>query len=207
MVAVLTTRFPSVGEDALSPDVGAAANDEEQELIAHAKVDRGAFEILYRRYVDPIYRYCYRRLGSKEAAEDATSLVFAKALAALPRYHDGPFRSWLFVIAHNVISDTFRRERPDQPLTAATEVADPEPSPEELAVAADQTRWLQRLLTQLPPDQRRVIELRLSGLTGPEISQVLGRHPTAIRSAQSRAIGRLRGILGATVRPEEAHDA
>jgi hypothetical protein len=42
-----------------------------------------------------------------EAAEDATSLVFAKALAGLPSYRaDGAtFRSWLFTIAHNVVID------------------------------------------------------------------------------------------------------
>ena len=70
-----------------------------------AQRDPYAFALLYTRYLDPIHRYCYRRLGSREAAEDATSLVFAKALSALPRYHDTSFRSWLFTIAHHVVID------------------------------------------------------------------------------------------------------
>ena len=37
---------------------------------------------------------------------------FLRALAALPSYRAGSFRSWLFTIAHNVITDALRRRRP-----------------------------------------------------------------------------------------------
>lgn len=182
--------------------------DEEISLALRARTEPEAFAPLYGRYVDPIYRYCYRRLGSREAAEDATSLVFAKALAALPSYRGGPFRSWLFAIAHNVITDGFRAARPTQPLAAATEIVDPAPTPEDLALVADGARWVQSLLAQLPAEQRRVVELRLSGLSGPEIGHVLGRSHVNVRSIQSRAIARLRALMG--IRPasmEESRDA
>jgi DNA-directed RNA polymerase specialized sigma24 family protein len=45
-----------------------------------ALLDASAFSALYLRYADRIFRHCDRRLGSREAAEDATGLVFAKAL-------------------------------------------------------------------------------------------------------------------------------
>ena len=61
--------------------------------MARALHDRQAFGLLYDRYVDPVYRYCYGRLGSREEAEDATSLIFARALAALPTHRGGSFRS------------------------------------------------------------------------------------------------------------------
>jgi DNA-directed RNA polymerase specialized sigma24 family protein len=51
------------------------------------------------------------------------------------------------------------------------------------------------LLLRLPPDQRRILELRLAGLTGPEIAAVLGKRLGAVKVAQSRAIARLRQIL------------
>ena len=88
--------------------------DGDARVVALAKSDPRAFAPLYARYFDPVYRYCYRRLGNPEAAADATSHVFAKALAALPGYReDAPsFRSWLFAIAHNVISDDLRARRP-----------------------------------------------------------------------------------------------
>jgi DNA-directed RNA polymerase specialized sigma24 family protein len=56
-----------------------AASD--AELVVMARHDPQAFAVLYARYLDPVHRSCTLRLGSREAAEDATSLIFAKVLA------------------------------------------------------------------------------------------------------------------------------
>ena len=58
----------------------------EADLVARAQQDRQEFAHLYQDYLPQVYRYCYRGLGSQEAAEDATSQIFTQALAALPRY-------------------------------------------------------------------------------------------------------------------------
>jgi RNA polymerase sigma-70 factor (ECF subfamily) len=180
----------------------------ESELIARAVHDPQAFALLYRRYLDPVYRYCYHRLGSKEAAEDATSQVFAKALAALSSYRaDRPFRSWLFAIAHNVIVDAHRARRVHQPLNAAVDVLDAAPSPEDLALAAEEKHTVQTLLAGLTPDQARVVELRLAGLTEVEIARVLGRRPGAVRAVQFRALTKLRALLGVVPDSKEPVDA
>ena len=176
-----------------------APADGEAALVARAREDPEAFGLLYDRYVDDIFAFCYRRLGAREAAEDATSQVFTNALAALPRYRerDGAFRSWLFSIAFHVVSDGFReqRRRPSASLDSAASLADPEPSPEDLAIAADQKDVLAWLLAQLTGNQRRIIELRLAGLSGDEIARILGRTRNAVDVAQHRAIKRLRRLL------------
>lgn len=168
---------------------------DDAELVARAQADRQAFAALYRRYVDPVHRYCYRRLGSREAAEDATSLVFTKALASLPRYRDGSFRSWLFAIAYHVITDDLRARRVVAELNAAGEVPDREPTPEEVVMVAEAHSSVVRLLDHLSPGQRRVVELRLAGLTGPEIAEVLGCSLPAVKIAQVRAYRRLRDVI------------
>jgi RNA polymerase sigma-70 factor (ECF subfamily) len=175
--------------------VGAA---DDAELVARAQADRQAFALLYRRYLDPVHRYCYRRLGSREAAEDATSIVFTKALTSLPNYRAGSFRSWLFAIAHHVITDDLRARRVVADLDAATEVMDREPTPEELALAAEAEGGVVLLLAQLPVGQRRVVELRLAGLTGREVAAVLGCSLAAVKINQVRAYTRLRALLGET---------
>ena len=171
--------------------------DEDARVIALAKRDPRAFAPLYDRYFDPVYRYCYRRLGDREAAADATAQVFAKALAALPRYReDAPsFRSWLFTIAHNVITDDLRARRPVAPMDAAAHVAATGPSPEELVLTDEAGSTVRALLAMLPPDQRQILELRLAGLTGPEIAAALGRSLGAVKIAQVRAFARLRATL------------
>jgi RNA polymerase sigma-70 factor, ECF subfamily len=178
----------------IPPPAGETASD--AELVALSQRHPDAFAQLYARYLDPVHRYCYRRLGSREAAEDATSLVFAKALSALPRYHDTSFRRWLFTIAHHVIVDRYRDAPPEHPLDTAIAILDEAPSPEELAIAAEERRSVRALLAHLPEHQRRVIELRLAGLTGAEIAQALGRTQANVDVTQHRAVVRLRGLLG-----------
>jgi RNA polymerase sigma-70 factor (ECF subfamily) len=99
-------------------------------VVARAQRDPTAFAPLYMAYVEPVYRYCYRRLGSREAAEDATSLVFERALRSLATFRGGSFRAWLFTIAHNAVTDAYRRRGTNPPFIEAMEVADPAPPPE-----------------------------------------------------------------------------
>lgn len=165
--------------------------------VERAKLDPVAFAPLYRRYLDPVYRYCYRRLGSREAAEDATSLVFERVLKALPTYRGGSVRAWIFAIAHNVVVDSFRAARPHESLVAANDLVDPAPEPEHVALLADERRLLMAALPHLPIDQRRVVELRLAGLPATEVAVVLGRTLESVRTLQLRAVRRLQILLGA----------
>ena len=178
------------------------SDDEERALAVCARTDRSAFAILYRRYVERVFAYCYRRLGDEAAAEDATSEIFVKALAAIPRFRPeaGNVRSWIFVIAHNVIIDERRRRKP-APLAAASMERSRQPGPEERAIASDHSRNLRTALDRLSPEQSQIVELRLAGLTDREIARVLGRSPGAIRVAQHRAVKRLRALLSDAAEP------
>ena len=204
-VGSVWTRPP--GGSMVGATAAMAETEDEAELVARAKRELAAFAPLYARYFDPVYRYCYRRLGSAEAAADATSQVFAKALSALSGCRGASFRSWLFAIAHNVITDSYRSQRSDRPIEAAADVFDGAPSPEEQAIATEERRSLRALLAQLPPDQRHVVELRLAGLNGTEIAESLGRSRAAVDTAQCRAVVRLRALLGIAGRTKEGRDA
>lgn len=175
------------------------------ELVARAKEDREAFALLYRRYAGRVYRYCYSRLGSREAAEDATSQTFYKVLLAIPHYRPGPFTAWIFTIAHNVVVDSVRVRQPQAPLEAAGDPPDRAPTPEELAVAADERRSLHALLDRLSVEQRRVVQLRLAGLTTLEIATLTERSPAAVKMLQFRALERLRELMGAPTDSGEVH--
>lgn len=188
---------PTVAHDE-SPPPGAT----EALAVAHAQRDPAAFGPLYEAYFTAIYRYCFYRLGTHPAAEDAASMVFVQALEALPRYRHGSrtgsFRSWLFTIAHNVVANQHRTSgrRPVSPLTAAEILPDSRPSPEDSALAAEDAHAMLALLAQLPHEQRQVVELRLAGLTDQEIARVLGRSHGAIRTAHYRAVLQLRALFG-----------
>jgi RNA polymerase sigma-70 factor (ECF subfamily) len=164
----------------------------DEQLVLQAQSDPAAFAPLYRRYVTPIFAFCYQRLGARELAEDATSQTFVKALAALPAYRSSSFRGWLYAIARNVVTDQYRA-RPVVPLGDA-----PAPAGDDVeAEIARRTSELdvRQLLERLTPEQREVVELRLSGLKGPEIAEALGRTPGAVRALQFRAFQHLRQLL------------
>jgi RNA polymerase sigma-70 factor (ECF subfamily) len=161
------------------------------ELAARALGDRRAFGVLYDRYATAVYRYCYRRLGDRAAAEDAMSGAFLRAMESLPSYRGGSFRAWLFAITHSVVVSGVRR-RVDERLENAPEPPDGAASPEEVAVASDERRRIVRMLAALPEDQRRVVELRLAGLSGTEIAASMGRSTAAVKMLQHRAMRRLR---------------
>jgi RNA polymerase sigma-70 factor (ECF subfamily) len=193
MRGLLIARSPTPASPA-----AVAPPDEDAWAVAAAKADPPAFAPLYARYFDSVYRYCYRRLGHPEAAADATGQVFVKALAALSSCRDDApsFRSWLFAIAHNVLVDEARACRLTFTLEAAADVAAANPSLEEEVLSAEVGRTVRRLLAQLSPDQQQVMELRLAGLTGPEIADAVGRSLGSVKIAQVRAFARLRAALG-----------
>lgn len=170
-------------------------------LEAQARHDPAAFTMLYRRYVGPIYRYCYLRLGTQQEAEDATSKVFAKALEGLPRLRGNNLPAWLYRIAHNVVVDMLRARRPTEALEAAFEHADPSSNPEETTLADAERNIVYRAVGQLTGAQRATIELQLAGWPDADIAGALGKSPEAIRMLRLRALRRLRTLL-APIMPE-----
>ena len=185
----------------------AAEEASDEALVALALGDRHAFGLLYDRYVGPVYRYCHGRLDDREDAEDAASLVFTRALAALPTYRGPSVRSWLFAIAHNVVLNARRDVHLDRPLGAVIDLVDPGPAPDDVVAAAERRHSVRQALVLLPEEQRRVVELRLAGLTGPEVAAALGRSHDAVRTTQRRALARLRVVLGIAPAEEEGRDA
>lgn len=172
----------------------ADASDNDGELARVAQADPRAFTALYERYVGPVYAYCLIRLDDREAAEDATSEVFVKALAGLGGYRNGVFAAWLFQIAHNVVVDAQRKRRPTA-LADAEALAAPGLSVEDAAVERITRADLLAALTQLSEEQRTVIEMQCAGWSGPRIAAALGKSLTAVRMLRFRAVERLRELI------------
>ena len=169
----------------------------DEAMVVAAQRSLAAFEPLYLRYADAIFRFCHRRLASETDAADAASIIFGRAMAKISACQPAMFRPWLFAIARNVVIDQYRAARTTDPLEASFGIQDNARGPEELAIHHDQMAELRRLLAQLTEDQRSIIELRLSGMTADEIALVLGKTRNAVDQAQFRAVSRLRVLVSA----------
>ena len=175
------------------------AGDPDLADVIAAQRDRAAFGVIYRRYVDRVYGYCFHLLGDHHDAEDVTERTFLAALAAIDGYRDAgaSFRAWLFRIAHNQLANALRSrarhptatlDARDEPVTHA--------DPSGVVGQAEETRRLQRAIGRLPDDRRQVVVLRfVDGLTAREIGAVLGRSEGAVRVLQHRALRELAELL------------
>lgn len=175
---------------------------EEARVIAAAMIDPTAFAPLYEQHAPDIYRFCYIRIGLREAADDLTARVFIRAIERLHQYKPKPgatFRSWLFAIARNMLADDWRRRKDTRLLPDQVDLThDDYPGPEAVAVHRSEMDRLRAALSSLPERQQDVIELRMVGFTSPEIADALGVSLAAVKSAQSRAYRTLKQQLSET---------
>lgn len=167
--------------------------DGEAGLVAAAKVNPMAFEPLYQRYKERIYRYLFLRVRREEDAADLTQQVFLKALSALPSYRERgvPFAAWLFRIAHHTASDTYRRKKSavswerladDEQVIVETDL-------ESHILQQERLAHLRHLLDQLDPSKRELLALRFSaGLSAAEIALVVGKSQAAVKKQLTRTI-------------------
>jgi RNA polymerase sigma-70 factor (ECF subfamily) len=169
---------------------------DERLLVEAAKQDPSRFGELYELHFERVYAFIARRVQNRAEVQDLTSEVFRKALEGLGRFEwrGAPFAAWLYRIAANAISDHRRR--------AARETGSPDLEERPAAKMAsteevENRAALYRLVSALPPDQRRVIELRFAGEKGiREIAQEIGRTEGAVKQLQFRAIRNLRERMG-----------
>ena len=155
-----------------------------------------AFEALYARYRGPLYRYFLRLSGDVARANDLYQGCWEKVIRARRRYRPtGPFRAWLFRIAHNHAMDGFRRAAPETELSDA-DAPSTQPGPVEHTAAAERTARLAAALDGLPPEQRDAMLLKLEGgLDLESIARVTGVGRETAKSRLRYATARLKHAL------------
>jgi RNA polymerase sigma-70 factor, ECF subfamily len=192
---VLRFRARPTAETTHTPASDSAGDVDDAVLVAAARINPESFTALYQRYLDRIYRYCYLRLGSQAAAEDATSDIFLKALTGLATFRGGNFAAWIFRIAHNVVVDAQRKGVSTVGIDTAGDLRDPADLPEELAITGAERAALQAAVRSLPDDQRSAVELQLAGWSSEQIAAALGKSPGAVRMLRVRALDQLQALL------------
>ena len=121
--------------------------------------DDGAFEDLYRRYFDRLYRFCLRRVGDPHEAEELAQETFARAYGALPKLGgERRFYPWLSVIASRLCVDEYRRRSRSEP-AAVIDLGLAEGGQERVFQEVD-SLLLTRALARLTPRHRDVLRLR-----------------------------------------------
>lgn len=192
--------------DAGDAEVADGGVPEVWDLVRRAQHgDSEAFGAFYDRYVGPVYRYLYFRLGDRAQAEDFTSETFLRALRRLDSlsFRGRDPGAWLMTIARNIVLDHVKSSR--HRLEVVTDLAQQWPvaddrhavdDPEREVVSRLDGQRLLRHVNSLGDEQRECIVLRfLHELSVSETAEVMGKNDGAIKALQYRALRRLASLL------------
>jgi RNA polymerase sigma-70 factor (ECF subfamily) len=158
--------------------------------------DREAFDVLYNRFVRPVFALALRRLGDRGRAEDATQETFTAVWRSASSYRPerGPGAPWLYAVARNAIVDRTRArtetptEPPDEPSS--------EPGPADEAERSWLAWRVHRALLDLPEHERTLVELAYwGGLSQSEIADFLNIPLGTVKTRTRSALGRLADAL------------
>lgn len=167
-------------------------------LVKAGEFDLDSLGLVYDIYSPGLYRYASRLLGNTNLAEDCVAETFTRYLMAL-RFGHGPtahLQAYLYRIAHNWITDFYRRHSPILvELDETLESADQE-KPENRIFESLERQQIQSAIRMLTPDQRQVIALRfLEDWSNEEVALTLQKPVGAIKALQHRALTALRSFI------------
>lgn len=175
--------------------------------------DKGAFDLLVRKYQQRVGKLISRFISDRSEVEDVTQEAFIKAYRALPNFRgDSAFYTWLYRIATNTAKNYLvaagrRPPRSDVDITSgATEQGFELPgdeSPEGELASAEIQRVIQQALEQMPEELRLALTMcEFDGLSYDEIAEVMDCPIGTVRSRIFRARQsldqKLRPLISAT---------
>lgn len=188
-----------------SPGADLALGDE-QLMLRYQSGDASAFQQLYRRHCDRLYRFILRMAANPAETEE----IFQEVWIAVIRTREGytpsaKFVTWLFAIAHRRAMDRLRgQRRADEKLDLSRSVDDDEfidmsqAEPGDVVWRAGAGQALLEAIAALPVLQREAFLLQAEGeLSVEEIAKVTGTNRETAKSRLRYASRRLRAMLEA----------
>lgn len=177
---------------------------DEQLMLAYARGDAAAFEVLYGRHKGPLYRFVLRSVRGRGEAEELFQDIWTRVIEAAGRYApQAKFATWLYTIAHHRLVDHWRARGlalvslDDEETEVAEPVAPPGAEPQRIAEARQTLERLSSALAALPLAQREAFLLHHEGdMTPAQIAAVTGTHEEAAKSRLRYAMNKLRDALG-----------
>jgi RNA polymerase sigma-70 factor (ECF subfamily) len=187
----------------LSQDAGGAyalAMDHTPEdsalMLRYKDGDVAAFEILYRRHNDALYRYLLRLCRHRDNADDIFQEVWGKIIKAADRYRPtAKFSTFLYRVAHNCFIDYLRRNKRHTHTGNLEPDTQPDPGdlPEMMAERSLARERLELALQDLPDEQRDVFLLHEeAGLDLDEIAKIMDSNRETTKSRLRYAVKKLR---------------
>jgi RNA polymerase sigma-70 factor (ECF subfamily) len=164
--------------------------------------DARAFEVIFDRHGDVAFSLAYRMCGRHAIAEDVVQDAFLSLWRSGARYDRtrGSVRSWVLGVVHNRAIDLFRRESTRTGRDVSDEQAvqrlSSGESTEREVQRRDDAAQVQAALSELPAEQRQVIQLAYyGGFSHTEISTMLDLPAGTVKGRMRLGLTKLRVSL------------
>jgi RNA polymerase sigma-70 factor, ECF subfamily len=161
--------------------------------------ETSAFDEVYARYHERVYRFLLRLTGKRHVAEDLfqdTWLAVAKDAQGIAEGSD--LSAWIFAVARNRYRSHRRWSMLDvtRIFSFRAEAEEVAPSPEGAVVARAEAEVARAAFAALSPAYKEVLLLAVGeGLDAPKVAEALGITPEAARQRLSRARAELASAL------------
>lgn len=170
----------------------------DEELITRFQNgDVYAFDLLVRRYKDPLLNFIYRFLGDLVESEDIVQETFYRVYKNKHYYKEvAKFSTWIYTIAGNLAKTELRRRKRRKVFSIHKETAaekelelpDLKSDPEKEVNTVITENIIQKAITSLPQKFRQVIVLRdIQGFSYEEISNIIKVPLGTVKSRVNRA--------------------
>ncbi|HGY55566.1 MAG TPA: sigma-70 family RNA polymerase sigma factor [Caldithrix abyssi] len=174
-------------------------NDPTDEELIHRfqQGDNYAFDILVKRYKDPLLNFVFRFLGDRTEAEDIVQETFLRLFKNKHYYKEiARFSTWIYTIAGNLAKTELRKRRRRSFFSISNftgtdkdyDIPDLNESPEKAANSVLTDDIIQDAVNKLSPKFKEVIVLRdMQGFSYEEIAEIVGIPLGTVKSRVNRA--------------------
>ena len=140
-------------------------------------------------FKDKLYRLAKRLLVSKEEAEDATQEILMKLWSKnkmMEGYNN--VEAYAMMMTKNFCLDRLKSKQAGNLKLVHSNYRDENVSLQNQVEVSDSLIWIERIMEELPEQQKMVLQLRdVEQYEFEEIADLLGMNATAVRVALSRA--------------------
>ncbi len=169
-------------------------------MLAVAKGDKQALQVLYGRHHVRVFRFLLRFVSDESTAEDLVSEVFLDAWRQADRFEArSQVSTWLLAIARNKALSALRKRTTEELDEEVAEfIEDPSDSPEVAMQKAQTMTILQRCLTQLSPAHREIVDLvYYHEKTIDEVAEIIGVPQNTVKTRMFYARKRIAELMAA----------
>ncbi len=129
-----------------------------------------ALEYIINKHQQKIFNFIYSKVHDRDISEDIFQETFIKVIKTLKNgvyNEEGKFLPWVMRISHNLVIDFFRKNNRIKTINSKEDIdifqfiSDGSPNAESVLINDQIIKDIQKLIQELPDDQKEVLIMRL----------------------------------------------